>query len=184
MGNSEVEQICRQIYKKHSKALDLIFQYKPDVALEVSEYVQMLLNKEEETIIDSAGKTVIRFTTKVVDNKFKKVGEGWSSSGRIVMFEFYNYENRLALRLYIGPGEQNYRNTLIDIFKTNPNLFNLTNRAFGKKWHAVYAKDFLKKRDYENKTIEDIKPMINKRFAEFLDGDLKEIEQFISNIKD
>ena len=45
VGNSEIEQICRQIYKKHEKALDLIFQYKPDIDLEVSEYIQEKLKK-------------------------------------------------------------------------------------------------------------------------------------------
>jgi hypothetical protein len=33
VGQSEVEKIAIEIYKKHQEALDIIFQYKPDIYL-------------------------------------------------------------------------------------------------------------------------------------------------------
>jgi len=175
VGNSEIEQICRQIYKKHQQALDIIFQYKPDLDLEVSEYLQECLKKNENIILEGAGKTIIRFTSLVLDNLIKKISEGWSSSKRILLFEFSNYQKRLALRLYIGPGEQGYRTRLIEFFKKDPALFKLAVRTFGKKWHAVYQKEFLRKKDYENSTMDDLKPLIDKKLSEFLNEDLVKI---------
>jgi len=178
VGNSEIEQICRQIYKKHEKALDLIFQYRPDLDLEVSEYLQELIRQESELILDTPGKTAIRFTSNSIDNKIEKKSEGWSTSKRILLFEFANYYKRLVLRLYIGPGDQDYRNKLIEFFKAKPELFKLADRTFGKKWHAVYSKEFLKVKDYEDKDIEDLKPIINKHFNNFLQEDLRKINEY------
>ena len=178
VGNSEIEQIFKQVYKKHEKALDLIFQYKPDIILEISEYLQELINKESDLILDTAGKTVIRFTSYVIDNKIEKVGEGWTPSKRIVLFEFSNYEIRLVLRLYIGPGDRELRGKLLDFFKAKSELFKHADRRFGKKWHAVYQKEFLRKKDCEDKNIEDLKPIIKKRFDDFLKEDLKNINNY------
>jgi hypothetical protein len=178
VGNSEVEQICRQIYIKHARALDLIFQYKPDIALEVSEYVLELLKNERDIIVDSAGKTVIRFTTPIFDDCISKVSEGWSASKRIVLFEFSN-SDKLALRLYIGPGEQNYRIKLHECFKQNTNVFKLASKNLGQKWLAVYQKEFLRKKDFEDATIDDLKILIDKHWAEFINTDLLEINNFI-----
>jgi hypothetical protein len=87
VGQSEVEKIAVEIYKKHKEALDIIFQYKPDIYLELSEFTQAELRKDKEIIVDSAGKTVIRFTSKILDQLVEAVGEGWSKSKRILMFE-------------------------------------------------------------------------------------------------
>ena len=38
------------------KSFGLIFQYKPDIILEISEYLQELINKESDLILDTAGK--------------------------------------------------------------------------------------------------------------------------------
>ena len=102
VGESEIEKICKQIYNKHKEAIDLIFQYRPDTQLEVSEYVQDKINGHNELIADTLGKTVIRFTSKTIDAAFDKVSEGWSKSKRILLFEFSNYDSRLQLLLYIG----------------------------------------------------------------------------------
>ena len=31
MEESEVQELCEKLYKKHKKALDLIFKHKPDI---------------------------------------------------------------------------------------------------------------------------------------------------------
>ncbi len=71
VGQSEVEKIAVEIYKKHKEALDIIFQYKPDTYLILSEFLQKELKENKDIILDSAGKTVIRFTTKVLDSLIK-----------------------------------------------------------------------------------------------------------------
>ena len=142
VGQSEVEKIAIEIYKKHKEALDIIFQYKPDIYLELSNFLQSQLSKKDDIIIDSAGKTIIRFTTKTIDSSVKAVGEGWTKSNRILLFEFDLYENRVALGLYIGPGDTKYRELLRELFLKKKDLFKLADRKFGTKWHAVFKDNF------------------------------------------
>jgi hypothetical protein len=181
VGNSEVEQICLQIYKKHQAALDLIFEYKPDIDLEVSDHLTSLIKDHPELIVDTAGKTLIRFTTQTIDKHVDKVGEGWTWTKRILLFEFNNYDRRLVLRLYIGPGLPACRIGLRDIFLQNTKLFNKVERKLGTKWHAVYQREFLKKSDYEEKTIDDLKPQIDAKWKEFCEDDLKKIAQYVKD---
>ncbi|MBW2600065.1 MAG: PD-(D/E)XK nuclease family protein [Deltaproteobacteria bacterium] len=177
VGNSEVERIAVEIYKKHKDALDIIFQHKPDVYFELSEHLQTRLHREKGIIIDSAGKTVIRFTTKNIDPEMKRVGEGWVKSQRILLFKLGLSEDRVSLTLHIGPGDDEYRKNLINVFLKDKKLFKKADRKFGTKWHAVYQSDFLRKKDFENDDIEDMKAKLDRKLDEFVNGDLPLIEQ-------
>ena len=182
VGNSELEEICKQIYKKHSAALDLIFQYKPDIYMEISEYIISLLKMDETAfIIETTGKTYIRFSTPTIDAFIEKKGDrSWTSSARIVLFEMVNADNKLSLTLYIGPGEKDYRERLYAFFKQNDAIFKSTSRNFGRKWSAVYRKDILRKNDFDNSTIDDLRDKINCTWNEFIKKDLPEINKYLS----
>ena len=181
VGNSEIEIICKQIYKKHKDALDLIFQYKPDIGSDISEVIQVLINGNNHLITDSAGKTVIRFTSNTIENRVPKVSEGWLKSKRLVAYEFTNYDNRLVLRLYIGPGERQYRESLFNYLATKKDLFPYTSRALSKKWNCVYQKEFLKKKDFEEKDYDELEMIIKSKWNEFVNQDMPKIDDFIQN---
>ena len=181
MPDSEIEEICKKIYQKHQQALDLIFQYKPDIELEVSEIVQDLIKKHSNLIVDGAGKTVIRFISKILDELIPKKGQGWVSSNRILLFEFDNYYKRGVLRLYIGPGDTEIRNKLHHIAKMDTKLFNFSDRKLGSKWLTIYQKDYLKTKDYEESDRVEIEQAITRKFEVFVSEDLPKIEKHISD---
>ena len=181
VGNSEIEQICTKIYKKHQRALDLIFQYKPDLVSKLNEHIQSILRQKENIIMDLGNRTYVRFTTSTFNDKVKNVGDGWTSTKRILLFEFDIRESRLVVKLVIGPGEQDYRQRLIEFCKKNGSLFKLADRAYiGKKWHTVYQMGFLKKRDFEDATEEDLLELVNQRFKTFL-NEINEINEYFQN---
>lgn len=181
VGNSEIEEICKRIYKRHEKALDLIFQYKPDMQLEISEYLQEFINEENSMIFDSGSKTYVRFTSHAIDSKVKKISEGWISSGRILLFEFSNQDKRLVLKLFIGPGDQEYRTKLYDFCNTKSELFALSDTTLYSKWKTVYQKEILSSQDYKDKSIEDLKPVMKSRITNFLQNDYKKINDYFDH---
>ncbi|MCC7573038.1 MAG: hypothetical protein KO464_06585 [Candidatus Methanofastidiosum sp.] len=128
--------------------------------------------------IDSTGKTYNRFTTKILDKKIEKLGEGWTKSGRIFLYEIENYNKKLYFRLSIGPGNQDYRETLHKFCMENPNLFNVANRKMNPKWHAVMSKTLLSNNEYIGGDIEILKPKIENNFAKFVSNEMKEIDQY------
>jgi hypothetical protein len=61
MGEKELEKLCREIYFKHQKALDLIFEFKPDIYSEISGYLEELILSSLEFELDTSSKTYVRF---------------------------------------------------------------------------------------------------------------------------
>ncbi len=84
VGNFELEKICREIYYKHQKALDLIFEYKPDIYSEISDYIAEVLEQYPNVLKDNSNKTLIRFITEDLDKIIEKKGNGWTTSNRIL----------------------------------------------------------------------------------------------------
>lgn len=181
MPDSEIEEICKKIYQKHRQALDLIFQYKPDIESEVSKIVQDLVNKDSSLILDTAGKTYVRFTSKALDELVPKKGQGWVPSNRILLFEFANYSKRGVPRLAIGPGDSELRDRLHKIAKMDTRLFNTSERKLGSKWGAIYRKDYLKAKDYEESDAVELGNSMSEKFAAFVSEDLPRIEKHLTD---
>ena len=181
MVNSEIEEICKKIYQKHRQALDRIFEYKPDIYSEISDILQDLIKKHDNLMSDDSSKTAIRFTSKSLDDLIPKKGEGWTRSKRILLFEFSNYDKRLVLRLYIGPGENEIRNRLHTIAKKDTKLFNKSDRKIGSKWLAIYQKDYLMNYEDTETETDGLKHIISEKFDHFIKDDLVKIEAHISS---
>jgi len=181
MPESEIEEICKKIYQKHQQAINLIIKYIPDSESEVSDIVEDLIEKYDNLILDGAGRTLTRFTSKALDGIVPKKGQGWVPSNRILLFEFSNYNNRLVLRLYIGPGDNEIRNKLHSIAKMDIKLFNRSDRKLGAKWLAIYQKEYLKTEDYEESDVVERRGLISKKFAAFNSEDLPKIEKHITD---
>ena len=160
-------------------ALYLIFQYKPDIQFEISQLLQNIIKDNNDLVLDTSGKTCVRFTTKAIDGAIPKKGEGWVQSKRMLLFEMNNTENRLALKLIIGPGQADIQDKLYNLMKVNNALFNKANVAYGKKWNTVYLSEYLKKKDYEDFEMETVGDKIRKKFESFVQKDLKEMESYI-----
>jgi hypothetical protein len=178
VGNSEVEKICGEIYRKHKTALDLIFQYKPDISLEISEYLQELIKGEEGLELDHSSKTYIKFTTNIIDNLIEKRGEGWTRSGRILMYEFRNTEDKLSLHFLIGTGDQSYREKIYGFCKKNKELFNSVGISLYKKYHTLYMKKILSPNDFKEATIDDLTEKINTKWKAFKEKDFINIDKY------
>lgn len=124
VGESQVDKICRQIYRQHKQALDIIFQHKPDLLSDISDYLDSKIDERKGSLIsDSTTKSYIRFTTPILDGLIKKVSEGWTPSKRILLFEFDNSKSKLFLKLMIGPGDQDYRAKLLEFFRKEQAFF-------------------------------------------------------------
>jgi len=177
VSGSEVERICKQIYKKHQQALDLIFQYKPDLQQEIKEHLESIMKESDATIEDISTKTYIRFTTPTLDNLIERKSEGWTQTKRILLFELDNSENRLLLKLIIGPGDNNYRNRLLEFFRRDQKFYKRAHLELRKMYHTVHTKEFLGKSDYENNESEDLKSKIGEKFNKFIKGDLEKINK-------
>lgn len=96
VGDKKLAQICAEIYAKHQKALDLIFENKPDRSSELAEIIHdwaedMTAKGEIEYVPDKSGKTYTRFKTNAMSTILPDAAEaksGWGTNN------YYFYEIR------------------------------------------------------------------------------------------
>lgn len=107
--DKNLEEICGEIYRKHKKALDLIFENRPDNLYTMSEVIKEYLiermqnNKDIIYSAENSHKTIIRFSTNIMEEIFPSVSGvrgGWSN-GRNYFYEIKNGDGKLEFKLSI-----------------------------------------------------------------------------------
>jgi hypothetical protein len=185
--DSDIQEICRRIYKKHKKALDLIYEFRPDKASEIHEIAVAVLNAEPTVIVDHSSKRYVRFIPKPLDF-LPRVGTGWTSRiKRFLLFEIFIGDRKILLKLIIGPAPREYREKLYKIAQNNKEIFNKAGaRGIGRNFCTIYKfkKDLLKLKEseeYEDFENDELKTKIEKNFEIFKNSDLPRITESIKN---
>ena len=179
VGDKELEKLCRQIYFKHKKALDLIFEYKPDLYSDISNGLQELIKNTPGLILDDSNKTYIRFTTDKLDQNFEKAGNGWTSTKRLLLFEFQNRENKLVLKLIIGPGENSTRELIFKKASQHKEIFNAIGGKLGRQYTQIYSKEILPKYYDEVPEYGKVQKEIETKFRKFIGNELEKIHEIL-----
>jgi hypothetical protein len=115
VSESEIADLCRSIYRKHKQALDLVFDHRPDRQGTLQDFLESLIAAKPELVADFSSKQYVRFSSKTWESPRFPLGQGWTRSGRVLLFEFQNYPDSLKLKLIIGPGPEEVRNRLFCI---------------------------------------------------------------------
>lgn len=69
MEDTNLAQLCRKIYAEHKQALDLIFEYRSDIQMNVRDELAEWIRSKDEMILDEkrGGKSICRFQTKAMN---------------------------------------------------------------------------------------------------------------------
>lgn len=175
VGDSEIARLSRQIYRKHQRAIDLIYEHRPDIQAEIRAILDDLINNDPELQRDSGGKNIIRFVVQGWDTPTLLTSEGWTRSKRILMFEFWSNPNNLTLGLVVGPGSEESREKLFSVARSNPDAFEEPWKAAGA-WYVLFSREFLDGRMYEDATDNEREEKIRRHWTEFLEEDLPRID--------
>jgi hypothetical protein len=180
VSGSEIEELCRKIYRKHKQALDLIYEYIPDLQANLQEYLMELITEVPELMLDQSSKSSIRFYPTDWAVPALQQGEGWTRSGQILLFEFSNRENRLLLNLYIGPGPLEIRQKLHALAVEKQQFFTST-KTLNRQWNKIFGHSFLQSRDYEDASLDDLAEKIKSTWDQFIIGDLEKIKSILES---
>jgi hypothetical protein len=182
MEESHIQKICRDIYKNHKHALDLIYQYKPDELMNIKEILVDIIERNNSLISEDSNKAYIRFLPKEMDF-VPTQGEAWLKSDRILVFEMRNFSSGLKLNLLIGPGDQNLREALYEFMQGKNKIYNRANKRLTKKWFSAYSKDLLSEKDREDLDNEELASKLSAKLEKFLSGDIKKISDDFQKLK-
>lgn len=178
MREHDLEKLCREIYYKHQKALDLIFEYKPDVFLEVSEYAEELVASNNNNIVDICTKSYVRFIPKTLDEIIPLEGN-WTKTKRILLWEIQNRDNKVIIKLIIGPGPLQIRNNLFNIAQNHEDIFKGRLKNLTDSYTQIYKTELLPKNFHEKMDVEQIKDTLGKKLEKFFIEDYIKIKDII-----
>lgn len=130
VGDARLEKICTEIYAKHQKALDLIFENKPDKALDIASVFRSWATEktdesELELVLDKSNKTYTRFKTRTMSEILPDAEDaisGWGTKNHY-FYEIYNKsgeEFSINLALSSKNMPENLRNTCEQINQHYP----------------------------------------------------------------
>lgn len=178
VSSSEIDQLCLRIYQKHQRALDLIFERRPDRQYELQQFLERLIAETPGFVLDQSGKTLIRFALEEWDTPALRSGSNWTPSGRLLLFWFVNKPDRLDLRMEIGPGPIPVRQQLLDLALAHP-PFKVQTKFLNQKYNRIYKREILKAAKLEEGGLEDLESEIRKAWTAFLASDLPVIRKVI-----
>jgi hypothetical protein len=187
MSDSEIAQLCRKIYKQHRQAIDLIYEHRPDFQLEISDYLQQLIeeNQDKEIEKDDCSKKHPRFSPKEWDRlEFQKTGDNWTDSKRILLFEFWNDPEYLGLNLCIGPCDEKIKQLIYKEVKSLEisGIHNYKGQLSGSNFHYIVRIPILTQRDYEEGDFDKVKEKIKFKFEACLRDEVAKIRAMIMTI--
>ena len=162
--DSEIAKLCQQIYRKHKDALELIFEHRPDMQLEMKTVLENEVAEHPGYTLDHCTKGYVRFRPTVWDNDPRqKAGEGWTPTRRAVLFEILNGPDFLRLKLVIGPteaGNSAAAELRAAVFEASQRFradFPGNVGALYPRFTTVMSRELVKKKDYgeQNESVPD-----------------------------
>jgi len=146
MDESEIAKTARSIYKQHKRALDIIFENRPDNIGVISEGVRSLLKKNSEllqiSIDNSSSKSILRFIPNTWDVVGNSHGQAWGRSNRTIVFEVLFEKTGVHLKIVSGAAPLQWLNQLCA-------ELGITNT--GKKWRTL--------KKWRKKPLEEADPL-------------------------
>lgn len=179
--DSEIQELCRRLYEKHRIAFDLVYEHRPDRALEVSQALRDALAAQPGLVPEHTSKAYVRFSTPILD-RFPRIAEGWTKSGRLVLFEFENYNEKVVLRLVLGPGPEAARSLFREHVSEQDDVFNRAKKKSGVKWWCFHRLSWLSKKPYVELPQEELAAHLSEKLTNFVERDLPALEGVLGSV--
>lgn len=105
MDESEIARTALRIYQQHRRALDVIFEHRPDNLRMASEKIKVLMAEAAKDMgiqMEASSKSYIRFIPKSWNHPGNVHGSGWAGCIRTVLFEMNLTSKRPYLYMIAG----------------------------------------------------------------------------------
>ena len=178
LENSKVKELCSEIYKKHKKAINLIFNAKGDTQKELQSFVKDKIKNGNYIIEESSkgsGVKFITFTTNTLSEKTKT-----NKNLSTLVFQFVNEPNSFRFTLSLRQGEDG--NQLLSFMKREKKIFTSikdnTKETKPKGTKVAYSKTILKPVDYGRQgTVEEDRSELTKKIDKKWPSIVKKIQE-------
>ncbi len=194
--DKNIQDLAIKIWKnpEYKKALDILYEYKPDTTLLVKSLIEEKLTKLMNVESVYSTKTYIRFADTRWDNIPHQMSgnQQWHKNiDRVLLYEFNNRAGSLTLDLIIGPatnaGYREYLYEYINEFITDVKKTSLKIKPKKRQsnkftdWQRMMYFEILTKKDLEMETEDGIESKIDIFFNEFFPNQYNKVAELILN---
>ncbi len=187
MDDSDIAILCRKIYHKHKRAIDLIYEHRPDINLNISDFLKEIRADACEShglISGYTSKRWISFTDKyltAIKERCKSLG--WEKATDLFC-EFANFPDSLILAMYVSErGSSVLRSIVWDSVTAHPDVFKGQGNKLNKGPTILYKQPILHPRDFEEPDFDDMCKKIKNIWNVFLSKDLPAIREILPQIE-
>lgn len=180
LGDSEVVKLAQEIYRKHRRAVDLVYANRPDVRGQLGPVIKDLVEQEPGLELDRTDKGNIRFAVRDWDTPALLNSMGWTPSGRILLFQAVNNEESMDLHLFMGPGPEETRRNILDMAERYPEIF-LKPRSTNASWISLFNRPLLKPEAYHELDEEQRERELRRQWERFINIDLSRIHAAVKS---
>lgn len=169
--DTELAKICAEIYAKHQKALDLIFENKPDKASKLAEMFRDWASTKAEKgelifVPEKSAKTITRFKTKTMSEILPDSADtlsGWGTSN-YYFYEIVNVEgSSFWIKFVIN--STNIPDELMNICDRIMKLSKVKKPKENWTWKTIYSTNKAKTNIDEELSETDVFEQLDKQFA-------------------
>ena len=183
LGDRELEDICKRIYAKHKRALDLIYEHRPDVVSTISNCCRKWIGEKagnDKTIKlrkDTGDKWDTVFTTNLLPRLLPGIDEPsgiWGEYGHCVYQIHVNDDKdvprvRLQLVFNFDGLDERLRGDCEEVIHAIEEVYKKV--RIGKRWCIAWATDY-------SAVPIDSEEEWDKSLAKTLDGMLRQLKRF------
>ena len=172
--NDNIDALALQIYQKHQEAIDLIIKAKPAFEAKGWSILDSAMEQQEPLFRrDFDNRHYHRFYAPALEDIPElQRGNGWTKSGRMLLFEVKYRERVLAVVL--GPGPEPTRRRLYELSQDPDAVPGVNLRRTQKlsgTWHTLYRKPLLAKSGSSEPDYEQGRSQVEGAIATFIDQD-------------
>jgi len=140
--------------------------------------MESLVTSNNDNILDICTKNYVRYLPKRFDECIPLEGN-WTKTKRILLWEIQNRDNKVKMKLIIGPGPSQIRNKLFNIAQDHENVFKGRLKYLTDSYTQIYNTELLPKNFHEKMDIHQMKETLSKKLEKFFLEDYKKITDII-----
>jgi hypothetical protein len=175
VGDPEVINLCRDLYRKHKRAFDLVYEHRPEPSPSVRRLLSRLVNETDGMLL------LGNYTNKYV--YFHP--EAWEvpalDTGKdrhgFFRFVFHNNFDQLVLYLETSLGDASTRQRLYEMGRKDEVLFNMLEDPDTEEYPKLYSRAFLTPEHYRKHTEDEREQEVRRQWGEYIDEDLPRIDE-------
>lgn len=188
--DNELKEICAKIYYEHREAFDLIFENKPDIDSEISNYIYKYLKENESEfkikVWDDHSKSYIRFIPNSVAEKYKDMGSGeWCGVYDLIGIEIQNFQNcDITINVIIGPSKNEYsyvRQQILDYAIASN--WKLKGKVLRNKWKKIKSNTIISRERIDEENQELTYQIIDENLKNYITNEVPKIIKVLNNEK-